>query len=53
VFDETVPIGGGMDRADGRQCHVIANPPAQLLADFGSSPAGELPLDREDLDLEG
>lgn len=48
-------IKGGMHGANGRQGNLGADPPAELLADFGSTPAGVLPLDREDfvLDLEG
>ncbi len=55
VIDESVPIESGMDGADGRLGHIVANPPAQLLADFGSTPARVLPLDREDfvLNLKG
>jgi hypothetical protein len=55
MFDEAVTIECGMNGADGWQGDLIANPPAQLLADFGITPAGVIPLDREDLvlDLKG
>jgi hypothetical protein len=55
VINKAIANAGGIDSANGEQCHVIANPPAQILADFGSTPACVLALDREDLivDLKG